>query len=203
MSEDKGPAGRTGRRPGISTTRQTVLHAARTRFADKGFTSTTVRSIAADAGVDAALVVRMFGNKDALFAEAMSIPAAVSTHLAAAFDGDPRELGRRLTRAYLQVWYDPAMSVPLLAMLRSAMTNDVAAAQLGEFLQSRLRVHSPRLHSDDADRRVALAASQLLGVAISSHVVKVASITETDLDTVVDLLAPGIQHLLVPRPTDT
>ncbi|QSE41319.1 TetR family transcriptional regulator [Rhodococcus erythropolis] len=203
MSTEKKSAGRTGRRPGISTTRQSVLRAARACFADRGFAGTTVRSIAADAGVDAALVVRLFGSKDALFVESMSIPAAVSTHLAAAFDGVPSELGRRLTRAYLQVWDDPDLSAPLLAMLRSAMTNDIAAAQLGEFLQSRLRVLSPRLNSVEADRRVALAASQLLGVAISRHAVGVASVTEADLDTVVDLLAPGIQQLLVPRQTAT
>ena len=173
------------------------------RFADRGFTGTTIRSIATEAGVDAALVVRLFGSKDALFAEALSIPAAVLTQLASAFDGDSGELGRRLTRAYLQVWDDPDLSAPLLAMLRSAMTNDIAAAQLGEFLQSRLRVLSPRLNSVDTDRRVALAASQLLGVAISRHVVGVLSLTDADLDTVVNLLAPSIQQLLVPRPTAT
>ncbi len=39
-------------------------------FAERGFTATSVRAIAAGAGVDPALVIRHFGSKEALFAVA-------------------------------------------------------------------------------------------------------------------------------------
>jgi AcrR family transcriptional regulator len=48
---------RRGRRPGASDSRQKVLNAARARFARDGYASATIRRIAADAGVDAALVM--------------------------------------------------------------------------------------------------------------------------------------------------
>lgn len=46
---------RIGRRPGPSSTREDILHAARRRFAQQGYDRATFRNIAADAGVDPAL----------------------------------------------------------------------------------------------------------------------------------------------------
>ncbi|MCU1422477.1 MAG: hypothetical protein JWN36_2128 [Microbacteriaceae bacterium] len=49
------------------STRQSLLHAARLRFARDGYSSTTVREIAADAGVNVALISRYFDSKEGLF----------------------------------------------------------------------------------------------------------------------------------------
>ncbi|MGH3361028.1 MAG: TetR family transcriptional regulator, partial [Nocardioides sp.] len=46
---------RRGRRPGAPDTRAAILAAAREQFAAAGFSRTTIRAIAAEAGVDAAL----------------------------------------------------------------------------------------------------------------------------------------------------
>jgi len=56
--------GRPGRRPGPSSTRPEILAAARTLFAARGYHATTVRDIAAEAGVNAALVHHYFGIKE-------------------------------------------------------------------------------------------------------------------------------------------
>jgi AcrR family transcriptional regulator len=48
-------------------TRANILSAARRRF-DEGYERTTPRAVAADVGVDAALVIRYFGSKQDLFA---------------------------------------------------------------------------------------------------------------------------------------
>ena len=53
-------------RDAIETRRQ-LLQAARVRFARDGFTSTTVRDIANDAGVNVALISRYFDSKEGLF----------------------------------------------------------------------------------------------------------------------------------------
>jgi hypothetical protein len=58
---------RRGRRPGAPDTRAAILAAARELFAANGFSGTTIRAIAAAAGVDAALVHHYFGAKDDLF----------------------------------------------------------------------------------------------------------------------------------------
>src|SRR5436309_7394484 len=65
---------RTGRRPGPSTTRATILEAARRRFADRGYDATSIRAIAAGAGVDPGVVMHFFGSKDALFQAAVGWP---------------------------------------------------------------------------------------------------------------------------------
>jgi AcrR family transcriptional regulator len=48
-------------------TRQMLLEAARRRFAMNGYSATTVRHIADDAGVNVALIGRYFGSKEGLF----------------------------------------------------------------------------------------------------------------------------------------
>ena len=65
---------RTGRRPGNPDTRQAILAAARTAFAERGFDGASIRHIAAAAGVDPALVHHYFGTKDQLFLAAMQAP---------------------------------------------------------------------------------------------------------------------------------
>ena len=60
----------TQRPRNAAQTRADILSAARRRFATEGFEPTTLRSIAADVGVDAALVTRYFGSKRDLFATA-------------------------------------------------------------------------------------------------------------------------------------
>ncbi|MFJ8864139.1 TetR/AcrR family transcriptional regulator, partial [Streptomyces sp. NPDC102451] len=129
MAADTNPAtaARRGRRPGTNTTRQAVLDAARTRFATDGFTGTTIRRVAADAGVDASLVMQFFRSKDELFAAVMSVPADALTRFSAAFEGADDLLGERVVRAFIEVWeVDARTSEPLMAMLRGAIVNEQA-----------------------------------------------------------------------------
>jgi AcrR family transcriptional regulator len=61
--EARGPA----RSRDATDTRRRLLEAARRRFARDGYTGTTVRDIAADAGVNVALINRYFTSKEGLF----------------------------------------------------------------------------------------------------------------------------------------
>src|SRR5690606_38603803 len=65
---------RTVRRPGQSGAKETSLEATRAGFADAGFGKTSIRAIAADAGVDQALVHHYFGTKQQLFAKVVEMP---------------------------------------------------------------------------------------------------------------------------------
>jgi len=53
-------------------TRKALVRAARRRFATEGYRATTVRHIAADAGVNVALINRYFGSKEGLFEACMN-----------------------------------------------------------------------------------------------------------------------------------
>ena len=204
MSPDASDAAakpRRGRRPGASNSRQRVLNAARARFAEDGYASATIRKIAADAGVDAALVMQFFGSKDELFAAVMSIPATALAGFREAFGGPVDGLGERVTRAYLDLWEGaPDDSEPLLAMLRSAITNKQAAEQLREFVQARLLEGiGSRLAQDPAAIvRAGLASTMLIGVVIGRRIVQVPVLVEQDHEALVRFLAPAIQAVLVP-----
>jgi AcrR family transcriptional regulator len=192
-------AARRGRRPGTSTTRQAILDAARVRFATDGFATTTIRRVAADAGVDAALVMQFFGSKNELFAAVMSISPAALTEFSTAFEGPDDALGQRVVRAFLLVWEQSQDSEPLTAMLRAAVVNEQAAAQLREFIQSRLidGMAARPVASDDAALRAGLASSMLVGLIIGRRIVGIPIVAGADVETVIALVAPAIQRLLV------
>ncbi len=63
------------RRRDAAETRNLLLTAARSRFAANGYTATTVREIADDAGVNVSLISRYFSSKEGLF-EACLLGAA-------------------------------------------------------------------------------------------------------------------------------
>ena len=92
-------SGRRGRRPGAPDTRAAILGAARARFADQGFGGTTIRAVAGDAGVDAALVHHYFGSKDDLFLAALELPVDPRQILLPAVAGGIDGAGERILRA--------------------------------------------------------------------------------------------------------
>ncbi|MCZ4098678.1 TetR/AcrR family transcriptional regulator [Streptomyces sp. So13.3] len=195
-------AGRRGRRPGTSTTRQAILDAARARFAADGFTATTIRRVAVDAGVDASLVMQFFRSKDELFAAVLSIPQDALTRFSAAFEGTDDHLGERVVRAFLDVWEgDARSSEPLMAMLRGAIVNDQANGLLREFLEERLLVDALTSRAvDDATLRVGIASSMLVGLIVGRGVVGVPTLTGADREALIALAGPAVQSILVPPP---
>lgn len=196
-SSAPGPVARRGRRPGMSTTRQTILDAARARFAGDGFTATTIRRVAADAGVDASLVMQFFGSKNELFAAVMSISPEALARLSTAFEGPEEHLGERVVRTFLGVWEGaPRDSEPLMAMLRGAIVNEQAGAQLREFIQARLLEGVASRVVDDAVLRAGLASSMLVGIVVGRRIVGVPVIANADTETLIALLAPAIQSVL-------
>lgn len=191
------PRPRRGRRPGRGNTRQVVLDAARARFANDGFTATTIRRIASDAEVDASLVMQFFRSKDELFAAAMEVPQVVLERFDTAFEGPDASLGERVVRAYLSAWEgSPEESEPLRAMLRGAIVNEFAAMQLRDFLQSRLMRGASHRPGTDTGLRAGLAAAMLVGVVTSRDIIGVPIISNARSDEIVRLLAPAVQEVL-------
>ena len=89
-----------------------LLASARALFATRGFRSTSVRAIAADAGVDPALVHHYFGTKDDLFVAALELPVDPRVVLAPVVEGGVEGAGERLLRAFLSVWDDEDGAAP-------------------------------------------------------------------------------------------
>ncbi len=201
-SQEGAPArGRRGRRPGHSDTRHAVLEAARARFAAEGYTATTIRKIAADAGVDAALVMQFFKSKDELFGTVMSVPPAALARMTDAWRGPEDGMGERVARAYLEVWEsDLEASEPLLAMLRGAIAHEQAAAQLRDFIEARLMIGVlAHLRDDHVTRlRIGVASAMLVGIIVARSVVRVPTVANESLDSIVATVADALQTLLAP-----
>lgn len=190
---------RRGRRPGTSNTRQAILDAARTRFAGDGFAATTIRLVAADAGVDASQVMQFFRSKEELFAAVMAIPSSALQRFDTAFGGPDEHLGERVVRAFLCAWEAvPVESEPLMAMLRGAVVNDRASEQLRDFIHSRLLDGTSGNTGPDAALRAGLALSMLVGVVTGRRIIGVPTLRAADTEELVAVLAPAIQQILVP-----
>ena len=123
-----------GRRPGAPDTRAEVLAAARASFAEKGFRGTTIRAVAAAAGVDPALVHHYFGTKDDLFVAALQVSVDPREVLAPVVAAGPDGAGERLLRTFLSVWDDPELQPGLVALARSMMADDTAGLVRDGFL---------------------------------------------------------------------
>jgi AcrR family transcriptional regulator len=186
-----------GRPPGGSGARERILDAARRGFAAQGYGAVTMRAVAADAGVDAALVHHYFGTKDQLFVAAVGFPVVPSSVAPQLLAGDPATLGERLVRLLISVWSDPDSRDRALAVLRSAMTHDQAAALLREFVSTELvgRV-APALPGPDPRLRVSAAVSQLIGMVFLRYVVRLEPLASASEDEVVRQFAPVVQNHL-------
>lgn len=129
---------RRGRRPGESGTRERILDVAQRRFIAEGYAAVTLRSIAAEAGVDAALVSYFFGSKSGLFVAAMALAANPVDILSAALPGDLETLPERLLTGLLRTWDDPARSATLRGVLTAAVTSPEIGRALSEAVSREL-----------------------------------------------------------------
>lgn len=190
----RGPRG-PGRRPGQTETREAILAAARELFAEKGYDGASLRAIARAAGVDPALVHHFFGNKEGVFVEAMRFPVDPTVLLPRIMAAPRERLGETMARTFLSVWQDPDRRAPLLAMLRSAMTNERAAALMREFLSSALFARAGAA-TDVPQLRLQAAAGQMIGLMILRHVLRVEPLASASEDEMVELVAPVLQSYL-------
>ncbi|MFF3089174.1 TetR family transcriptional regulator [Streptomyces nojiriensis] len=178
-------------------TQERIRLAAREVFAERGYDKTSVRGIAKVAGVDPALVHHYFGSKDDLFAAAIEVSIEPALVVPAIIGEGPDGIGERLARYFLGVWENPVTRVPLLAVIRSALTHEAAAKVLRQLVLRRLleRVAAD-LDVPDPTFRAELAASHMVGIAILRYVVQVEPLASADPEKIVALVAPTLQRYL-------
>ena len=203
-ARDRAVTARRGRRPGGDDTRSSIIEAARSSFAAKGYDRASLRGIARDAGVDPALVHHYFkGGKAELFAETLAVPINPAALVARIISGDPDRLGWRVIETFLAVWDAPERRETLTALIRSSMTTDESARMLREYLGREVfgRI-AAATGVADPELRGALAASQVVGMAVMRYIVKVPALAEASNEQIVALLGPVLQHHLVDSEAD-
>ncbi|MER5260843.1 TetR family transcriptional regulator [Actinosynnema sp. NPDC002837] len=188
---------RRGRRAGGEDTKAALLAAAREIFVERGYEGATVRSIAARAGVDAAMVNHWFGGKEALFAKAvLQVPVDIHALVDRILDGPDEEIGERIVRNFLGIW-DPIGGGQFAAMVRSVTSHDQVADVLRAFfvgtLLKRVVAH---LDVPDGELRATLVASQIFGMGMVRYVLRFEPIASADVETMVKAIAPNLQRYL-------
>jgi AcrR family transcriptional regulator len=188
---------RTGRRPGLSGTREAILDAARRAFAEHGYQRATVRGVAELAGVDPALVHHYFGTKQGLFVAAVQLPVNPVEQLSALLADDPELVGQRMIGVFLSVWDLAANNSPLLALVRSAVSDEQAAAMLREFITEEVlgRI-AEGLGSPDAKLRATLVGSQLVGLMMARYIIRVEPLASAPPAVVAAAIGPTLQRYL-------
>jgi AcrR family transcriptional regulator len=181
-----------GRRPGHSDTAEQILGAGRKLFAERGYRGATVRAIAAEAGVNQALVHHFFGSKQGLFIAAMNLPISPAEVIEQINGAGSREQAAELViRLFFRTWFAPATHQQLLGVLRAASATSEGAAMLRHFAED---VMLPQVAAAlDVPRvRLAAAIAHLLGVVFLATIVKVEPLASLGEDELVALLSPAI-----------
>ncbi|GGL69898.1 TetR family transcriptional regulator [Streptomyces fumigatiscleroticus] len=187
------PSGATRR---SDATRAAILHAARERFAADGYERATIRSIAKDARIDPSMVMRYYGNKEGLFAAAVSVDLRLPDLSAV-----PRaEMGRALVRHFLRLWEGNG---ELTAMLRVGATNQAGAERLRDIFREQLLPVVGRVCPDpeQVPARAALCASQVLGMSLTRYVLRFPPAAAMAPEELEAWLGPTLQrYLTAPSP---
>jgi AcrR family transcriptional regulator len=174
-----------------------LLRAAREVFAESGFDGSTVRAIAARAGVDAAMVNHWFGGKEGLFAQAvLKLPFDPRELAGLLLDGDPGTIGERIVRTFVTRW-DGAGGQSFAALIRSIAGHEESMRVLRETLMKHVFARVVAVVAPDRhDLRAGLCATQLLGLGMTRYVAEFEPIAKADLDTLVPAIAPALQRYL-------
>jgi AcrR family transcriptional regulator len=166
-------------------TEERILHEARRLFAELGFERTTIRAVAAAAGVDGGLVMHYFGSKQELFLRVTRVEADQL------LGDDPVEallasLATRLTA-------EPTAS---LAVLRSMLTNDDAAATYRIAATAHLARLGAAIPTPDAALRASLLTAITHGVVIERYLLRLGPLSDAPAAEILALLRPVFEALV-------
>jgi AcrR family transcriptional regulator len=191
---------RTGRDAAL--TRAALVRAARRRFAMRGFRATTVRDIAADAGVNVALINRYFGSKGGLFEACLR----GTVQELGPVDGTPRLGVDEAIRSLVgHIARSPDVEEPLqlLLLLRSSGDEEADAirrrtlASFAEQLALSVVAH-PEDVDDDALLRAQIAIATLLGMVMIRTTTGLEPMASADGDRLDGPLGAALAALLGP-----
>lgn len=188
---------RPGRPSGTSDTRERILTNARELFARNGIGKTSIRSIAAAAGVDSALVHHYFGTKEQLFAAAVHIPIDPMLVIGPMREAPIDELGLTLPSLLLPLW-DSEMGAAFLATLRSLLAGD-GVGLVRSFLQDVIAVEiGSRVDEPPGSGRIRVqfVASQLVGVVMARYILELEPFASLPVEQIAQTIAPNLQHYL-------
>lgn len=188
---------RPGRPAGASDTRERILTSARELFAQNGIDKTSIRAIAAAAGVDPALVHHYYGTKQQLFAAAIHVPIDPMQVLGPLRDTPVEKLGHTLPSLLLPLW-DSEVGKGLIATIRSLLAGSEVSL-LRSFLQDIIGAEVGTRVDDPPGTgriRVQFVASQLVGVVMARYILELDPFKSLPIEQIVETIGPNLQRYL-------
>jgi AcrR family transcriptional regulator len=171
-------------------TRADILSAARVRFGSDGYDRTTLRTVAADVGVDPALVIRYFGSKQDLFAAAAEFTLDLPDLSAV----NPDDVADALLPTFFAVWEEDSTFV---ALLRAAMTSPTAAETMRHVFATQVAPKLAAITPDHPAERAGMMGAFVIGLATTRYVLANPAIAGLSHDDLIRWARPVIHHLLV------
>jgi AcrR family transcriptional regulator len=195
------PAGGRRRRDAVAT-RQALLQAARGRFIRLGYDRTTLRDVAADVGVNIALIKRYFESKEGLFKAAL----AATPRFLGGQDEFPRDraaLAEALSHQLSASSWPEFGEHPVLMLLRVSGDERVDSLRrqaLEDFSRRVLEASDPRPAQDDDERllRAELVVALGVGVAVIRSAVGLQPLSDATSDDLIGPLRDVVEVLLTP-----
>jgi len=174
----------------------TILQAAREQFADAGFERTTIRSVAAAAAVDPALVMQHFGSKEGLFA---AVGRQERSH-AQVLQASLAEVPQAALDDLFADFEDPASRAGAIALMRSCLTHQGAADVLRDDVMCDIHAAvAGRIGGPDADLRASLLGATMIGLSISRYLLQLPTLSTADRADVERVLLPVLRALVSPQ----
>ncbi|PBA72475.1 TetR/AcrR family transcriptional regulator [Mycobacterium avium] len=188
---------RRGRPAGSSGSRERILASARELFARNGIRNTSIRAVAAAAGVDSALVHHYFGTKEKLFAAAVQIPIDPMQVIGPLREVPVDDLGYALPSMLLPLW-DSEVGAAFIATLRSILAGEEISL-FRTFIQDVIGVEvGPRVDNPAGSGviRIQFVASQLVGVVMARYILELEPFASLPPEQIAATIAPNLQRYL-------
>lgn len=192
LRSNRTPIKSTARPRDARATREKLLHAARKRLAIQGYDDVTLREIAADVGVDVAMIHRYFGTKDDLFLEVLDTEAPGLCFL----EGDPETVGERLATAVVLGSVEAADLDNLMVLVRSLGSERGRALVQGTRISRFQQPLIEWLRGPQASERAFLISSVIIGTLVAREFLGDASGTSVDYGVIQIRFADIVQTLV-------
>jgi AcrR family transcriptional regulator len=193
-----GAPGRSGRRPAGSGTREAILATAQRQFAEFGYDRASLRSIAAEAGVDQKLITYFFSTKRELFVAAVDMTDDGDQMVPRTAGGDIHTLGEQIARFMVEMLEAPAFRDRIVGLVRAAMAEPAVAQKTCGIRERIVRIFGPTIADAfgpaEAEVRIGMINSQLFGLVMARYIVGAGPLASLPPDELAAFLAPALQH---------
>lgn len=180
------------RRRDAEATRAAILAAAKAQFARLGYDRTALRDVAADAGVDVALIKRYFGGKEGLFTEALKASFVVNPLAAWDRATFSREIAEMMAGDALA---DETRAHAFQFLLRAA-TSPTTAPLLNVAVQERfLGPIATWLGGEHAQVRARVLAATFIGLLVE-RLIRGEALAGRERDLFIERVAATLERLI-------